>query len=268
MMHRVRSDRKRGFDQFLQDFGESVIDSFSSRHSPDLLPQLLDAWRVDRAHCHLSRKLRDRIRRGSALSVLRSDCFANRFVWWPDGLRPGCYVAVVSSRVGKRLSSKHRWLKTLEAIVTSLDPRRDVLVSLRGTTCDPLWPCFLPCTLAPLLSFLERSRVTSLSNEMIGLRPVCRGSNVAMLSTMQDRAVRQEHRDAALLAFADILVVTRLTVDGRLLPLVRKVLQKPTDHLSVLLATDAGEIPSPIVDQLVVAGARIWSNASLLRTVP
>ena len=155
MMHRARSDRKRDFDQFLQFFGESVIDSFSSRHSPNLLPQVLEAWQNDRDHCHLARKLREQIRAGAALSVLRSECFAARFVWWPNGLQPGCYVAVVGSRVGKRLSSKHRWLKTLEAIVTSLDPRRDVLVSLRGTTCDPFWSCFLPDTLVPLLNFLE-----------------------------------------------------------------------------------------------------------------
>lgn len=268
MMHRVRSDRKRDFDQFLQVFGKSVIDSFSSRHSPNLLPQLLEAWQIDRDHCHLSRKLREQVRVGAALSVLRSECFGDRFVWWPNGLQPGCYVAVVGSRVGERLSSKHRWLKTLEAIVTSLDPRRDVLVSLRGTTCDPFWSCFLPDTLAPLLSFLERAQLSKLSNEMIGSRSNCRGRRMGMLSTMQEPAVRHEHRDAALLAFADVVVVTRLTVDGSLFPIVTKLLQQRPGHLPVLLATDAGEIPLPIVDQLVVAGARVWSNASLLRTTP
>ena len=91
---------------------------------------------------------------------------------------------------------------------------------------------------------------------------------MGILSTMQEPAVRHEHRDAALLAFADVVVVTRLTVDGSLFPIVTKLLQQRPGHLPVLLATDAGEIPLPIVDQLVVAGARVWSNASLLRTIP
>jgi hypothetical protein len=62
-----------------------------------------------------------------------TDAFGKRILWWPQGRPAGRQVAIVSSRIGRKLQERPQWFETLRLATGTLDSG-DFLVTARRTT--------------------------------------------------------------------------------------------------------------------------------------
>ncbi len=225
------------------------------------------------------RALESRHCQGAALSMgfpqitddIGHDWLGRRLVWWPRGIPEGRLISLVSSRLGRALDQKSEWFRVLRAACAKLDPRRNVMLSVIGTTTAPFirrsGRLFGQRVLEVIASDGARQDLSSWFDDVAKLATDGRGDlSQAYLSPPVDAVEviggprRMPLHDRAAVALGNQLLVLHLRRGGNIDSLVRTRLESAQWPVaSVYLAMGSDQlVPKRAARQLMAHGAVGW----------
>ena len=200
------------------------------------------------------------------LFCLQTPMLGLRAVWWPQGRVHGQFVCVLSSRIGRNLSTKSLWLFGLRQVVTGLEPRRQILLTAPRTTCHPFVSQLAQDGIQPLVmvdsfagktvSWLDRCFVRSKSSQW-AMRAI-----VSPPLAKKPVSPIGPNLDACLLSLASTVFVLGLRSQGRLIRLLSWRISLP-DPPAVRLVTSTGELDRRLSTRLVGQGATLCRHTDI-----
>jgi hypothetical protein len=195
----------------------------------------------------------------------------DRLLWWPRGIPLGKRVALVSSRLGRRLDARKSWFRALRSACRQIDRRNEVLVSAENTSVArilpraaklfrlrliELSPCRADETLADWLARCWKAHGRPAANGLfpasfspafdVGEEP---GTRIACTSAIPER-------DRAVAGFSDDLLALMLRPKGNLHRLMRIRLKEAADDIRIAIGPEL--TPEALVQELVAEGALPW----------
>jgi hypothetical protein len=212
-----------------------------------------------------------------AIDATRS-LVADRLCWWPRGIPEGSWIALVSSRLRRRLDLIPEWFAAFREACRSLDGAADVLFTGKGTTTERyVRRAAAHAGFRTLTLHAPRGR----SSAANWLRKIDRGGfpvsaerqyDVYLSPPLDDtRAfdgacdLRGQSgpsgplTDRVVTAWADELFVLRIRRGGNLEPLVRSRLAQGPNAGIVHLAVGPNLVTESLALELIEFGARAWS---------
>lgn len=132
----------------------NIREDWTLKHD-DLLPLIIDKWRLATQHC---RHLREALPHEQRWQILRAcqkgsgkllldasihfgPAFGKwlgwRFAWYPNGIPKGELVGIASSRLGRRLDEKPGWFQRLRQYCRQLDTEKQLLLAVSQTAAAP-----------------------------------------------------------------------------------------------------------------------------------
>ncbi len=197
---------------------------------------------------------------------------AGRLCWWPRGIPEGRWVAIVSSRLGRRLDQRPEWFDVFRAACAKIDTQNSVLLTGAQTTTArfaeraaelfnlPTLVVREPHSGDTLLSWLRKIRQSQSSRNAACLYE-------AFLSPPLIPQVRQQGGapatlplcDRVVIAWADQLFVAHLRRGGNQEQLIRaRLVESVRNAPDVFVALGPRLVPRALADELLGLGAVGW----------
>lgn len=200
-----------------------------------------------------------------------------RLAWWPRGIPCGRRIAIVSSRVGRRLDQRPEWLAAFRSTCAKAEAEQAILLTGSGTTTARLVErAAKRFDLRALIVHEPQSGETGTRwlNRMFRYAAATPNDNLYQVYLSPALPFGEEPPssasenlplcDRAVVAWADQLFISYLRPGGNLETLVRQRLMHSQcaeanhERPSVFVALGPQLVPSPLAEQLLNLGAIGW----------